>query len=84
MERIARKLVSTFHVNVLERSVFPGGLIELEGNGQCRITWRGEVSLGRFEVVEARTYGSPEEAVAVFAPRFFGSQIDGIPVDWNE
>jgi hypothetical protein len=36
----------------------------------------------RSEVMGVQNVPSPTEAVAAYAERFFGSKIDGIPVDW--
>jgi hypothetical protein len=114
---IARKLVTTFHLDVAERAAFAGkpvpgslirsaifailkergsfppgwrpcdpydgGLIEAKADGTCSITWKAEVSIARYEVMEVREYSSGSAAVAAYAERFFGSAIDGMPVDWS-
>jgi len=36
----------------------------------------------RFEIVGVQIFPSPTEAVVAYSERFFGSKIDGIPVDW--
>jgi hypothetical protein len=114
---LARKLVTTFHLNVEERAAFAGkpvpgslirsaifsilkergsfppgwppcdpydgGLIEAKADGTCSITWKAEVSIARYEVMEVQEHLSASAAVAAYAERFFGSAIDGILVDWS-
>jgi hypothetical protein len=61
---------------------YDGGLIQARADGSCTITWKAEVGLARFEVMEVQEFPSAAAAVAAYAERFFGSAIDGIPVDW--
>jgi hypothetical protein len=75
-----------------ERGTFPpewgrddpydGGLLEVNPDGSCSITWKAESGVMRSEVMGVQNVPSPTEAVAAYAERFFGSKIDGIPVDW--
>ena len=117
LEELARKLVTTFHLNVPDREafggqpvpgtlirsavlsvlekhgVFPpdwrvddpyeGGLIAAKADGTCVITWKAEIGMARFEVMEVQEFPSAPAAVSAYAERFFGSAIDGIPVDWR-
>src|SRR5687768_14710976 len=57
---------------------YDGGLVLLGDDGSCSVTWMGEVGIGRFEVVDRERFESAAEAVAAYAPRFFGRAIDGI------
>jgi hypothetical protein len=43
----------------------------------------GEVGIGRYEVLGYQPCETVLEAASIYARRFFGDNIDGIPVDWN-
>ncbi|GAA0539402.1 hypothetical protein GCM10008941_18990 [Rhizomicrobium palustre] len=78
---------------LIERGTFPpkwgrdapydGGLIEANPDGSCSITWKAESGVMRSEVIGVQNFASPTEAVVAYAERFFGSSIDGMPVDWR-
>ena len=62
---------------------FDGGLIEVNGDGSCRIYWKAEVSYSRYEMVSTQEFRSTRKAAEAFARKFFGGDIDGIPLDWS-
>jgi hypothetical protein len=62
---------------------FAGGLIEALQDGGYRVTWKAEFALMHHNAVSVKDYRDRREAVAAFARRFFGGDIDGIPIDWS-
>jgi hypothetical protein len=64
-------------------SPYEGGLLELHADGSCSITWKAETGVMRSEVTGVQNFPSSTEAVVAYAERFFGSKIDGLPVDWS-
>jgi hypothetical protein len=65
---------------------FEGGLIEVATDGSWSITWKAEVGMLRYEVIEIQkfsTVASLPRTVRSYAQRFFGSNIDGVKVDWD-
>ena len=63
-------------------SGFDGGLVERQANGSCIVYWKAEVALARFELQEAIAYSSLRKACTAYARRFFGSNIDGVRINW--
>jgi hypothetical protein len=63
---------------------FEGGLITANYSGRCKVLWKFEVGVGRFEAREVECCASVAEAVPGYARRFFGAAIDGIPINWGE
>jgi hypothetical protein len=61
---------------------FAGGLIECLEDGRYRITWKAEFSLMHQDAVLVKEYDNRREAVATFARRFFGGDINGIAINW--
>jgi hypothetical protein len=62
---------------------FHGGLIErLSGRG-CQINWKAECGVSRYELQAVQEFASVAEAAREYAIRFFRSNFDGIPIDWN-
>jgi hypothetical protein len=62
---------------------FVEGLIERQEDGSYRITWKAGPLLMHHAAVVVKEYRNLHEAVAAFAPQFFGGDIDGIAVDWS-
>jgi hypothetical protein len=74
---------SRFPVDWQPDESFAGGLIECQEDGGYRVTWKAEFSLMHHDAVSVKEYRSCREAVAAFAQRFFGGDIDGIAIDWS-
>jgi hypothetical protein len=72
-----------FPVNWQPDDSFAGGLIEALKDGGYRVTWKAEFALMHHDAVSVKEYGNRREAVVAFARRFFGGDIDGIPIDWS-
>jgi hypothetical protein len=64
-------------------SPYEGGLIEVNLDGSCSITWTGGSAVMRPAVVEVENFLTPIEAISAYSERFFGSTIDGIAIDWH-
>lgn len=62
---------------------FDGGLIELIGANRCKVYWKVECGVSRFALKEVNECDSLPEAARRYAVRFFGTNFDGIPIDWN-
>ena len=62
---------------------FDGGLIERRGDGTCMIRWKGEMAYLHYALIDMQECRDVEEAAKAFAQRYFGSNIDGVPIDWN-
>jgi len=65
-------------------SPFDGGLIERKENNSFRLTWQAEVGVCRFEVVLQKDFKDIKSASRELAKRFFGSNYDGIKIDWSK
>lgn len=59
-----------------------GGLVELQENGKATVYWKAEIGMSRFELFETIQYPSLHEACVAYAKRFFGKDIDGVPIAW--
>jgi hypothetical protein len=62
---------------------FAGGLIEALEDGGYRVTWKAEFAFMHHDALSVQEYRNRRQAVAAFARRFFGDDIDGIPIDWS-
>jgi hypothetical protein len=62
---------------------FDGAFLMLRPDGTCQVTWKGEVGMGRYETIETSEYPNAEAAVESYVRRFFGRDVDGIPIDWS-
>jgi len=65
-------------------TAYDGGVSTMDRNGDCRVTWMGEVSLGRFEVVEQQRFRAEPASIAAYAKRLYGDEIDGVAIDWSK
>jgi hypothetical protein len=63
---------------------FDGGLIELLSSNTCRVHWKAEVGVSRFELLKVETFDSLASGVRAFGIKFFGANFDGIPIDWSK
>ena len=61
---------------------FSGGLIQKLESG-CRIHWKAESGVMRYDLIEVVDFDSVESGVLSFAKRFFGNVFDGIEIDWS-
>ncbi|MEX0718387.1 MAG: hypothetical protein WD066_17460 [Planctomycetaceae bacterium] len=62
---------------------YEGGLIEFVSEESCRIHWKTEVGIGRFQPIEVTEHRSLHSAAAEWLRRMFSSDIDGIRIDWS-
>ena len=62
---------------------FSGGLIEKLKDNRCRIHWKAESGVLRFDLLEVQEFGSLDEGVKSFGIKFFGSEFDGIEIKWT-
>lgn len=62
---------------------FDGGLIELRDDGSCRIIWKVEVGVLRFDQVDEEEFATAQQAADAYARRFYKDNIDGVPIDWS-
>ncbi|HVJ82286.1 MAG TPA: hypothetical protein VNC50_14555 [Planctomycetia bacterium] len=60
---------------------FAGGLIERLADGRCRIHWKSEVSMLRYELDAVGEFASADEAARTWLRAMFPRDIDGVPID---
>ena len=61
---------------------FHGGLIQKVESG-CRIHWKAESGVMRYDLIEVEDFDSVEDVVLSFGKRFFGSNFDDIKIIWT-
>jgi hypothetical protein len=64
-------------------SDFAGGVIELTKEGRCRIYWKSEYSMLRYELDAIGEFATPHEAAICYLRAIFPEHIDGIAIDWQ-
>lgn len=62
---------------------FDGAILTLRADGSCQVTWKGEIGVGRYETIETLEYLDAGVAVGEYVRRFFGREVDGIPINWS-
>jgi hypothetical protein len=63
---------------------FDGGLIELLSPTTCRVYWKVEAGVSRFELLNVETFDSLFSGVRAYGIKFFGPNFDVIPIDWSK
>lgn len=63
---------------------FDGGLIESLPGNRCRIHWKMEIGVQRFELQEVKEFDSLREGIKAYGSRFFGDVFDGIKIEWDK
>jgi hypothetical protein len=72
-----------FPADLRAESDFAGGVIELNKDGRCRIYWKSEYSMLRYELDAIGEFATPREAAITYLRAMFPEHIDGIAIDWQ-
>lgn len=62
---------------------FDGGLIERLDADRYKVYWKVECGVSRFALQAVNEFNSLPEAAREYAARFFGTNFDGIQIDWK-
>jgi hypothetical protein len=72
-----------FPQNLRPSDIYDGGLLEMQTNGLCRIHWKHEVGLLRYETTEVQSFNSAKQAIQIYISRSWPNGIDGVAINWG-